>query len=126
MLDVLSTEPENEAFEGKIEFTRIDTTLTNQQYVEMCIKRARKFFLQECGNTEAKKSNLSDMQNTKVETPLIIREPISNYSELDPEISKAHVMVSGNIKAMIPVCREILIAEPLEDNKQSFKYRRGS
>ena len=45
MLDVLSTEPENEAFEGKIEFTRIDTTLTNQQYVEMCIKRARKFFL---------------------------------------------------------------------------------
>lgn len=35
----------------------------------MSIKRARDYFNRECGNTNAKKADLSDNQFTDVETP---------------------------------------------------------
>jgi hypothetical protein len=56
------------------------------------------------------------MQYTKVETPLIIRQPVTPTTLSD----KSLVSVSGNIKALIPFCREILSAEPLPGNNLVF------
>ena len=35
-------------------------------------------------------------------------------------------MVSGNIKVLLPLSRELLLPEPLPDNPQQLKYRRGN
>lgn len=44
----------DEVFGGH-ELAAIDTTLTNEEYVNFCIKRASKFFNTEAGNNEAKR-----------------------------------------------------------------------
>ena len=54
----------------------IDLKLKNEDYVKACIDRAREFFNKEAGNNEAKKRNLSECRNTKVETPLILRQSL--------------------------------------------------
>ena len=50
----LEAQPEDEIFGGNI-LAQIDTTLSNEEFVKLCIKRAQKFFNSECGNNEAKK-----------------------------------------------------------------------
>lgn len=54
ILEAKSYENDQELFGGK-GLAAIDTTLTNEEFVKLCIKRAQKFFNSECGNNEAKK-----------------------------------------------------------------------
>ena len=88
----------------------IDTTLSNKEFVGLCIKRAQKFFYKESGNNEAKKQSLSDNKYTKVDTSVIIKEyPHNAQADRD-------AMVSGNIKALVPLTRELLTPEPIPEN----------
>lgn len=64
---------EEELFGGH-NFEAIDTTLTNEEYVTLCVKRAQKFFYSESGNNEVKKQNLGDNKYTKIETAEILRQ----------------------------------------------------
>ena len=129
-LDVEMSEPSQvEAdfgfFESTTQMPEIDRLIGNEEYVNQCIKRARNYFNQESGNSEAKRTQLSDYQNTIVETPAIIRQSITNIDHFGI-IDKSKVMVSGHVKALVPLCREILKAEALPDNEQAFKYLRGA
>lgn len=59
---------------------------------------------------------MGDNKYTKIETSYILREdfPISPSG-----------WVSGNIKALVPLSRELLTPEPCKDNQQQLMYRRG-
>ena len=61
---------------------------------------------------EAKKQNLGDNKYTKIDTPLILREYPSG--SLHSELSQ---IVSGNIKALVPLSRELLTPEPMPGNE---------
>lgn len=111
-------EQEEELFGGH-NFEAIDTTLTNDEYVTLCVKRAQKFFYSESGNNEVKKQNLGDNKYTKIETAEILRE-YPQGAEADPA-----QMVHGNIKVIVPLARELLTPEPMPGNEQQLKYRRG-
>lgn len=106
--------PEDEIFGGKL-LEHIDTSLTNEEYMNICIKRAKKFFHSECGNNEAKKQALGDNKSTKIESSVVLRE--------NPEVKNQ--WVSGNIKALLPLSRELLTPEPCKGNALQFQYRRG-
>jgi hypothetical protein len=47
-------------FESTTQMPEIDRLIGNEEYVNQCIKRARNYFNQECGNSEAKRMQLSD------------------------------------------------------------------
>ena len=110
-LETANLDDDAEVFGGK-SLPLIDTTLSNEEYVNICIKRALKFFNTESGNNEAKKQNLGDNKYTKIDTPLILREYPSGalHSEL-------RQIVSGNIKALVPLSRELLTPEPMPGNE---------
>ena len=67
-------EMDDEELFGGHNFEAIDTTLPDEEYVTLCVKRAQKFFYSESGNTEVKKSSLGDNKYTKIETAQILRE----------------------------------------------------
>ena len=72
-MNLVSTE---EVFGDGYQLTPINLSLKNEDYVKACIDRARDFFNKESGNTEAKRKNLSECRNTKVETPLVLRQTL--------------------------------------------------
>ena len=97
----------------------IDTSLSNREFVDLCIKRAQKFFYKESGNNEAKKQSLSDNKYTKIDTSVIIKEyPHQAQAARD-------AVVSGNIKALVPLTRELLTPESIPENVQQLRYRHG-
>lgn len=53
-VDQENVRADSEVFGGN-GLAAIDTTLTNEEYVKLCIKRAQKFFNTEAGNNEAKR-----------------------------------------------------------------------
>lgn len=92
---------------GGEQLAHIDTSLTNEEYIKICIKRAQKFFNKECGNHGAKKQDLGDNKYTKIETSVVIRS--------FPDVQNQ--WVSGNIKALVPLSRELLTPEPYKNNE---------
>ena len=80
------------------------TDMTDEEYVQLCIKTAKNHFNIDRGCSEAKKANLGDIKSTKIESPYIL-----SYSLFDPKLEekqKSETLISGNIKAMIPLIRE--------------------
>jgi len=59
---------------------------------------------------------LGDNKYTKIETSQILRENL---------VSSPDGWVHGNIKALVPLSRELLAPEPVKDNPQQLMYRRG-
>lgn len=92
----------------------ISLLLSNEEFVKASIDRARDFFNKESGNNEAKKKNLSENLFTKVETPLILRQSLLKQGLTDEQ--KEKVQISGNVKVLLPLSRELLLPEPLPDN----------
>ena len=64
---------------------------------------------------------MGDNKTTKVSTSVIVREYPIGAGVDDPPSG----FVSGNIKALIPLSRELLDLEPIPENPQQMKYRRG-
>ncbi len=58
-----------------------------------------------------------------METPIILRQSLLQQGLTEEQ--KDQVPVSGNIKVLLPLSRELLLPEPLPDNPQALKYRRG-
>lgn len=54
------------------DFFKVDSELSNEKYVKMCIKQARTFFNIDAGHSEAKKAHLGDIKSTKIESPGIL------------------------------------------------------
>ena len=78
--------------------------LTDDEYVKMCIKQAKSFFNQDRGNTDGKKTNLGDIKSTKIESPFILNKPL--YDCKLSQADREKTMISGNLKAIIPLMRE--------------------
>jgi len=55
---------------------------------------------------------LGDNKYTKIETSIILREFPEGSARSDK-----NAMVSGNIKALVPLSRELLTPEPLPGNE---------
>lgn len=93
--------------------------MTDEEYVKLKIKQNRCFFNVDRGHTDAKKANLGDIKSTRIESPLILNEPVYGPQEAKTTI------VKGNIKAIIPLMRE-KFALHYEDNGgvSKEKYRR--
>jgi hypothetical protein len=53
----------------------IDTSLPDQEYVQISIKQAVRLFNQERGKKETKTANLGDIKSTNLKTPRILKEP---------------------------------------------------
>ena len=55
---------------------RLNEEISDEEYVNLCIKQAKSFFNQDRGNTDGKKLNLGDIKSTKIESPLILNKPL--------------------------------------------------
>lgn len=113
--DAGQVHPGEEEFADEGILNPIDFKLSNEDYVKACIDRARDFFNKESGNNDAKRKYLSDNRITTIETPLILRKTLLTQG-LNEE-QKSEIMVSGNVKALIPLSRELLLPEPLPNNQ---------
>jgi hypothetical protein len=52
---------------------------------------------------------LGDIKSTQIETSTIIQKPFIEHSQKNA--NKNEIIISGNVKAMIPILRERLILE---------------
>jgi hypothetical protein len=77
---------------------------TDEQYVDWQIKMTEQMFKIDRGASDAKKANLGDIKSTKIESPFILSHPL--YDPKLPEHLKATTLISGNIKAIVPIMRE--------------------
>ena len=50
--------------------------MTDEEYVKHKIRQNRCFFNVDRGHTDAKKANLGDIKSTKIESPLILNDPV--------------------------------------------------
>ena len=94
--------------------------MTDEEYVKLKIKQNRCFFNVDRGHVDAKKANLGDIKSTKIESPLILNEPLCDAKQPKSEIMR------GNIKAMIPLMREkfALHHEEIGSEITKNKYRK--
>jgi len=51
----------------------IDTRLKDEEYVNLLIEQARRFFNMERGRQDTRRANLSDIKTTTIETPAILQ-----------------------------------------------------
>ena len=104
---------------------KIDKTeMTDDEYVQLQIKTAKNHFNIDRGSSEAKKANLGDIKSTKIESPYILSYPLFD-SKMDSTL-KTQTLISGNIKAMIPLIREKFALEYEEIGTISKeKYRKA-
>ena len=100
----------------------IDPTVSNEEFVRLSIERAKKLFRKEAGRADAKRANLGDIKSTRVNIPPILQQPLFSCSEKEA----ANTMISGNIKAIVPLFREKLRCEDTPDsNPNLVKFQRG-
>lgn len=99
----------------------INPKLSDQEYVELFRKNVVKIFDKERGRCEAKRANLSDTKNTRIENSIIL-----NHSIFDRPNSQApeNFIIRGNVKAIIPLYREKLSLEA-DDLNMKVRYKRG-
>jgi hypothetical protein len=87
----------------KFEFD-IPSDMTNSEFVDMIIKRARKFFHMQNNNKQRCQLMMSGQENARLEHPTLLKEGVQ------PDIETDTAMV--NIKAMIPFKREHISLKP--------------
>ena len=100
---------------GDVELQDIDPTISNEEYVELSMKQAKKIFWKECGRTDTKRANLGDIKSTRVNIPQVLQTPIFTCSQKDA----ATTYISGNIKALIPLFREKLRCEDANETNMN-------
>lgn len=94
-----------------------------KEFVDKCIARAKKLFDIDRGYKEAKKTHLADIKSTRIETPEILRHEL--FDPLTPQIEKDQQVLKGNVKAIIPFCRERFQIEIEKiGNEDKTKYKR--
>lgn len=94
-----------------------------KEYVERKIKYAEDLFKQDRGHRDTKRANLGDIRSTKIRTPEILQKPLYQCSS-DQE--KSQTLVSGNIKAIVPLFRERLSCDDASRvNANLLKFKRG-
>ena len=79
-------------------------SMTDDQYVDWQIKVMKQFFNLDRGASDSKKANLGDIKSTKIESPYILSYPL--FDPKMKESDKSKTMVTGNIKAIVPIMRE--------------------
>ena len=95
------------------------------EYVKKCISRSRKLFNIDRGCKDAKKTHLADIKSTKIETPALLNLPLFDSKMSDED--KAKTVLKGNVKAIIPLCREKYHLEVEKiGNELKNKYKRIS
>jgi hypothetical protein len=66
-------------FGDGVKLMDIDTSLSDQDYVQICVKQAMRLFNQERGRKDAKTANLGDIKSTSIHTPPILQEPFKEH-----------------------------------------------
>jgi len=63
----------DEEFGDGTHLMEIDTRLKDEEYVNLLIEQARRFFNMERGRQDTRRANLSDIKTTTIETPAILQ-----------------------------------------------------
>ena len=100
----LNAEVAEDEFGDSVNLMDIDTSVSDEEFVRLSIERAKKLFRKEAGRADTKRANLGDIKSTRVNVPPILQQPLFSCSESEA----ATTMISGNIKAMVPLFREHL------------------
>jgi hypothetical protein len=77
-------------------------------------------FMNKKGREEAKKQDLSDVKSTQIDNAMIIQQPFRTTQELKT-INKSETIISGNVKAIIPLMRERLKVELDKEGRARYK-----
>lgn len=98
-------------------------TADDKEIVRQFVEQTKELMDREKGKSIAKKLNLGDTISSRIEASVIIQEPLIK-TEYQKCIDRKTTLIYGNVKAIIPLCRERLELEEIDDTGKT-RYRRG-
>jgi len=103
--------------------------MSPEQQIKLIIDNVRTLFEKERGKDAAKKLNLRDVMTTRVETADLLQQPLIS-EDVIKSINRHETIIRGNVKAMIPLFRERLqleyVQDPAGSNDLKPRYKRGT
>lgn len=99
----------------------VGTQISKEDYLKLFVQYVSDMFNKERGKDDTKKASLGDIKSTQVETCLIIqKDVVENKAHID----RFNTVITGNVKALIPIQRERLSME-CEGDQSKVRYRKG-